>query len=217
MSDFDTSNLHRRMDTVMESADSEDVWHGDVMDLMMDLQNDLARRLKQSVSNEDQKLASRLPDGAFYDLRVFAVPPDTSGERDSISVYVTVSRIERTAGISQPPIDISVAKLSDHCKKFDDILVWIDVDEYIKVRGNGGFSCKWNSMVLDPQKFDLMNGRPTRQSTMNPEVPDEAMIVGAEFSISEEDKKDVITRAAKGTMDNVHRKIKELVDQEWGQ
>lgn len=173
--------------------------------------------IRQSVSNEDQKLASRLPDDASYNLSVFADPPDISGERDSISVYVAVTRIKNIDGLSKSPIDISVAKLSDHCKKPDDILVWIDVGQYIKVRGNGGFSCMWNSLNLDPQKFDLMNGRPTRQSTLNPEVPGEAMIVGAEFSISKEDRRNIITRAARGAMNNVHRRIQELVDQEWGQ
>lgn len=216
MSDFDMSGLRRRMDMALESADSVDVWHGDIMDLMMDIQNGLARRLRQAVSNAEQLLASRLPDGAFYDLRVFAFRPKTSGERDSISVYVTVRQIRYNAGIPDSPIDISVAKLSDHCENPDSILVWIDVDEYIKVRGNGGFSCTWNSLALDPQKYDLMNGRQTPQSVKF-KSPDRAMIVEAEFYISEDDKRNVITRATKGTMKNIHGKIKELVDREWGQ
>ena len=199
MSDFDMSGFRRRMNAVLESADSEVVWHRDVMDLMVDLQDGLARRLKQSVSNAERMLANRLPDGAFYVLGVFAASPNTDrkGERDSISVYVAVRRTNETIEASGPPIDISVAKLSDHCEDTDDILVWIDVDEYIKVRGNGGFSCAWNSLSLDPQKYDLMNFRQTPQM-MDPENPGipagDAMIVNAEFSISNEDKRDVINR-----------------------
>lgn len=222
MSDFDMSGLRRSMDAVLESADSDEVWHADIMDLMVDLQNGLARRLRLSVSNAGQMLANRLPDGAFCELGVFASSPleIMKDERDSISVYVAVRRTDETAGTSGPSIDISVAKLSDHCKNPDDILVWIDVDEYIKVKGKGGFSCAWNSLALDPQKYDLMNFRQTPQ-LMDPENPGipagDAMIVNAEFFISKEDKRDIINRAARGAMSNVHGKIQELVDQEWGQ
>ena len=216
MSDFDMSDLRRRKDAVTESVDSDDVWHEDIMVLMVDLQNGLARRLRQAVSSAEQMLASRLPDGVSCDLRVFAAPPDMSGERDSISVYVSVSLTRQDAGVQEIPVDISVAKLSDHCENPNNILFWIDVDKYIKVRGNGGFSCTWNSLVLDPQKYDLMNFRQTPQS-MDPENPDipaggAMMIVGAEFSISENDKRNVISRAARGTMKNVHGKIKEIVN-----
>lgn len=220
--EFDMFDVRKRIASI-ESGKYGEEYHY-VFDLVHAIHHKLHRIAHSTTMNVNQKLSSRLPDGALT-CRAIAVPDDhphltprSSEEHDweTISRYTKFGFVEIGANGTSVRVGTKMnVRIADHLKLDEDPkIIWVkfDIDDSIIVRSADGKEYEWKSLTWKPQKVDLTNGRNTLAPGANPRG---LMIVRPTFCIRPGAMRKIQTDARKRIPKAIHDGVNELIDEKW--
>lgn len=194
------------------------IWYNSVSKLMSKLHEDIISRTQDEADNAN--LSDGANSGHSFTVMIMKSEDvkdpknpfsqkDPSAMKRSISCYVSaVADIENRDDLEL----LVILRLSDHNREVDPIMIKLDINKWIRIKGKDGKLHKWLDLDWRTQKIDLINGK---EIDVFPGTPGSPKITGAQFSIAPDAWKEIVRKGQKIIMDQIHEFANDHNSKSW--
>lgn len=189
------------------------IWYDSVGEMMKQLQDDIISKTQEEA--DEANLSDGVNIGHSFTVTVMktgdskksddannqADPSplkDPSVTKRSISCYISaVAEIEGRDDLEL----LVILRLSDHDREVKPIMIKLDINKWIRIKGRSGDSYNWSDFDWETQKIDMINGKDVKIISND---SSSRVIKGAQFSIAPDVWEEVVRRGQRIIMDRIH-------------